>query len=135
MNTYERLLASLITEFKQEAPPRFRSLWADVMELEEAKDERGFSAARDQALRRISALDRAATAAGAHPVPSLSCFLELKVRALTRADVGTRPESIEMVHRTMDQLAEALYSINPVTHVPENANQPTEMLLVESCVD
>jgi hypothetical protein len=135
MNTYERLLSSLVTEFKQKAPSQFRSLWADLMELEDATDERMFSVAHDQALRRTRALGCAAKAAGAHPVPSLSRSLELKLCSLTRADAGTHPESIETVHRTMNQLAEALYLIDATARAPENANQPTETLLVESCTD
>jgi len=135
MNTYERLLSSLVTEFKQQAPPQIRSLWADLMELEEATDERAFSAAHNQVLRRIYDLGCAATAAGAHPVPSLSRSLELKLRALTRARVATHPESVEELHRTMNQLAEVLYSIDTAVPVPENTNQPTEALLVESCAD
>ena len=135
MNTYERFLSSLVTEFKQQAPPQICSLWADLMELEEATDERAFSAAHDQVLCRIYELGCAATAAGAHPVPSLSRSLELKLRALTRARVATHAESVESLHRTMNQLAEVLYSIDATVPVPENTNQPTETLLVESCAD
>jgi len=134
-NTYERLLSSLTTEFKQKAPPQFRSLWADLMELEEATDERAFSATHDQALRRIHALGSAARAARAHPLPSLSRSLELKLRTLTRAHAATHPESLEALHRTMNQFAEALCSLEAAGPVPENFNQPTEALLVESCAD
>jgi len=135
MNTYEQFLSSLTREFKQQAPPRFRSLWADLVELEEATDERSFSATQNQALRRIHALGCAARAALAHPVPSLSRSLELRLRTLTREHAATHSESIEALHRTMNQLGEALYSIEDGPHVPENTNQPTETLLVGSCVD
>ena len=135
MNTYERFLSSLVTEFKQKAPPQFRSLWADLMELEDTTDERAFSAAHDQALRRIHTLGCAANATRAHPMPSLSRSLELKLRALTRARAATHPESLEALHRTMNQLAEALYSTDATAPVPESTNQPTETLLVVSCAD
>ena len=134
-NTYERFLSSLTTEFKQKAPPQFRSLWADLMELEEATDERAFSATHDLALRRIHALGCAARAASAYPVPSLSRSIELKLRTLTRARTATHPESVEALHRTMNQLAEALCSIEAAASVSENTNQPTEALLAESCAD
>jgi HPt (histidine-containing phosphotransfer) domain-containing protein len=135
MNTYERLLSSLEAEFKKKAPPQFRSLWADVMELEEAPDERRFSKAHDHALQRIHALGCAARAAGAHPVPALSRSLELKLRVLTRTHATAHPESVEALHRTMNQLAEALYSSDNTALVPENIHSPTETSLVESCAD
>ncbi len=36
MNAYDRFLSSLLSEFKRKAQPEVRSLWADLMELEEA---------------------------------------------------------------------------------------------------
>jgi hypothetical protein len=135
MNTYERLLSSLGEEFKQKAPSQFRSLWADLMELEEALDDRAFSVIRDQALGRIYALECAAHAAGARLVPPFSRSLELKLRGLTRMHAAIHPESIEVIHRAMDQLAEALYSVETIPLVPENTSQPTETPLVELCAD
>jgi len=135
MNTYERLLSSLAREFKQKAPSQFRSLWADLMELEEATDEKAFTAAHDQALRRIHALESAAHAARVHPISSLSRSLELKLRVLPRASAVTHLESLETLHRAMNQLAEALYASDAAALNPETTNQPTETSLVESCVN
>lgn len=135
MNTYERLLSSLAREFKQKAPPQFRSLWADLMELEEAADDLTFSDAHGHALRRIHALECAANATRAHPVQSLGRSLELELRALTYARAATHPESLEALHRAMNRLAEVLYSGDEVAPVQKETNAPTETLLIESCVD
>lgn len=135
MNTYDRFLSSLLSEFKRKAPPQVRSLWADLMELEEATDERALSAAREQALRRIRVLGRAAGAAKAQQVQSLSQALELRLGALTQGRAAVRPELFEGLDDTMRELAEALYSIDAEDAITEPADQPTEMALVESFAD
>jgi hypothetical protein len=135
MNTYDRFLSSLLSEFKRKAPPHVRSLWADLMELEEAKDERALSAAREQAMRRIRVLGRAAGAANAHQVQSLGQTLELMLEVLTQAPAAARPGLFESLYETMRKLDGALYSIDVEAHVSEHAGQPTEMTLVESCAD
>jgi hypothetical protein len=136
MNTYERFLSSLLSEFKRRAQPLIRSLWADLIEVTEATDEPSLSAAREQALRRIRILGRAARAANAGQVQSRNQALELRLRALMPAPAAARPElSHEGLYETMRELAGAQCSIDGEAPVPENTNQPTEALLVESCAD
>ena len=135
MNTYDRFLSSLLSEFKRKAQPQVRSLWADLMELEEAIDEPGFSAAREQALRRIRVLGRAANAAHARPVRSLSRSHELTLGALMQTRAAACPELFTRLHETMWMLAVALYSIETEPPVSEHDGQSTELTLVESCAD
>jgi hypothetical protein len=133
MNTYDQFLSSLLSEFKRKAQPQVRCLWADLMELAEATDERSLSAAHEQALRRIRVLGRAAAAVNAGQVQSHSQALELRLRALTQAPVATRPELFEGLYETMRELDGAQYSVDANTSA--HAAQPTETLLVESCAD
>jgi hypothetical protein len=135
MKTYNRLLTSLLTEFKRRAGPQVWSLWADLMELAEANDEQALSAAREQVLRRIRVLGRAASAANAHQVQSIGQSLERMVGAFTQVRAAARPELIDATYRTMNKLAETLYSIDTETSVTEDTGQSTESVLVESSVD
>jgi chemotaxis protein histidine kinase CheA len=135
MNTYDRFLSSLLSEFKRKAQPQVRSLWADLMELEEAIDERALSMAREQALRRIHVLGQAADASQAHPVRSLSQTLEHMLGALTQTRAATCPELFTHLHGTIWMLADTLYSMDVEAPASERADQPTEPMLVESCVD
>jgi hypothetical protein len=135
MNTYDRFLSSLLSEFKRKAQPQVRSLWADLMELEEAIDEPAFAAAREQALHRIRVLGRVANSANAHPVRSLSQSLKLTLGGLMQTRAATRPELFTRLHETLWMLAATLYSIDADAPVSEHARQPDELTLVESCAD
>lgn len=135
MNTYDRFLSTLLSEFKRRAPPQVRSLWADLMELAEATDERALFAARGQALRRIRVLGRAASAANAHQVQSLGQAIEHTLEALTQARAAARPELIEGLYGTMRRLAEALYAIDAEAPVLEYDGQSAEMELVACGAD
>jgi len=130
MNTYDRFLTVLLSDFKRGAQPLIRSLWADLMEVAEATDERSFSAASEQALRRIRILGRAARAANAGQVQSRNQALELRLRVLARSPAAGRPELFEGLYETMRELAGA-----PCSTVAEHAGQPIEMALVEACAD
>jgi hypothetical protein len=134
MNTYDRFQSSLLSEFKRKAQPHVRSLWADLMELSEVTTERSLSTARAQALQRIRVLERAAGAANAHHVRSLSQALELMLDDITQVLPVARPELFEALCETMRKLTEALYSIDAEAHIFE-ADQPTEMALAGSCAD
>jgi hypothetical protein len=135
MNTYDRFRSSLLSEFKRKAQLEVRSLWADLMELEEALDERAFFAAREQALRRIRVLGRAASAANAHQVQSPGHTLELMLVALMQAPTAARPDLFEGLYDALRKLTGALYSIDVEAPVSERAQQPDELTLVESCAD
>ena len=135
MNTYDRFLSSLLSEFKRKAQPQVRSLWADLMELAEAIDERALSAAREQALRRIRVLGRAASAAHADQVQSPSQEIELMLGSLTQAPAAARPQLLEGLYETMRKLTGAVYSIDAEAPASEHDGQPTGMTLVESCAD
>ena len=135
MNTYDRFLSSLLSEFKRKAQPEIRSLWADLMELAEARDERALSTACQQALRRTQILGRAAGAANAQEVRSQTHALEVRLGVLTQARAAARPELFEGLYASQRQLAETLYSIDVEAPDPENTRQPTETLLVESCAN
>jgi hypothetical protein len=135
MNTYDRFLSSLLSEFQRKAQPQVRSLWADLMELAEAIDERTLSAAREQALRRIRVLGRAASVAHADQVQSPGQELELMLGALTQAPAAARPELLEGLYETMRKLTGAVYSIDVEAPVSKHARQPSELTLVESCAD
>jgi hypothetical protein len=135
MNTHDQFLSSLLSEFKRKAQPQVRSLWADLMELEEAMDERSLSAARDQALRRIRVLGQAANAANAHPVRSLNQALEHRLGALTQARATACPELFTRLHEIVWLLADAVYSIDTDVPATEPAGQPTERMLIESHID
>lgn len=135
MNTYDRLLFSLLSEFKRKARPQVRSLWADMMELVEAIDERALSTAREQAFHRVHVLGRAASAANARQVQSPGQTLEHMLGALTQAPAVARPELLEGLCETMRQLTGAVYSIDVEAPVSEHAGQPTKMTLTGSCAD
>jgi hypothetical protein len=135
MNTYDRFLTLLLSDFERGAQPQIRSLWADLMEVAEATDERSFSAACEQALRRIRVLGRAARAANAGQVQSNNQALELRLRVLMQAPAAARPELFEGLYETMREVAGAECSIDPETTVAGHACQPSEMALVDACAD
>lgn len=135
MNPYDRFLSSLLLEFQRKAQSQVRSLWADLMELEEAIDERAFSAAREQALQRIRVLGRAANAANARPVRYLSRSLELTLGALMQTRAVACPKLFTRLYESMWMLARALYAIDADAPVPAHARQAGELTLVESCAD
>jgi hypothetical protein len=105
------------------------------MELQEAIDERSFSAAREQALRRIRVLGRAANAANAYPVQSLSQTLERVLGTLTPVRAAACPELFTNLYETMWMLADALYSIRTDDPMSKHDGQSIELMLVESCAD
>ncbi|MGO9245203.1 MAG: hypothetical protein ACLPT4_00330 [Verrucomicrobiia bacterium] len=136
MNAYDRFLTTLLAEFKRKAQPQVRSLWADLMELAEAADEPAFAAAREQALHRNHILGRAAEAAHAHAVQSLSNTLELTLRVLTQTHIAARPGLIDALYQTMNRLTEALCLID--TEAPlheEDAESGDRAELVASCAE
>jgi hypothetical protein len=135
MNTYDRFLTLLLSDFKRGAQLQIRSLWADLMEVSEATDERSVSAASEQALCRIRILGRAARAANAGQVQSRNQALELRLRVFAQAPAAARLELLEDLYETMRELAGAPYSVDTETAVAERAGQPTEMALVEACAD
>jgi hypothetical protein len=135
MSTYDRFLSSLLSEFKRQAQPQVRSLWADLMELEEAIDETAFAAARERAVHRIRVLGRAANAANAHPVRSLSQSLKLTLGALMPTRAAACPELFTRLYETIWMLADTLYSMDGEAPVSEHAWQPDKLTLVESCTD
>jgi hypothetical protein len=131
-NEYDRFLFSLTREFTLRAQPHLRSLWADVLELEEAADERALSVARDQTLRRVRTLGWAARAANAREVQALSQTVEQLVATLAPAPGATHFEFFGVLDQKMTKLTEALYAINVTTPPSEPEGQPTECELVES---
>jgi hypothetical protein len=135
INTYNRLLVSLLTEFKHQAQPHIRSLWADLLELEEATGERALSAAREQSLRRIRVLEWAAHAANAGEVQAISQTLEHMVATVPTARDGSRPELFEALHETMTKLTESLCWIEMTATTGEQACRQPGEALVESCTD
>jgi hypothetical protein len=135
MNTHDRFLFSLLSEFKRRAQPQVRSLWADLMELAEATDEKVFSVASEQALRRIRILGRAAGAANASQVQCHNWALEIRLRAFKQESVVVRPELFEGLYETMRELTGALCSIDTESAISKHTSQPTEMALVEACAD
>jgi hypothetical protein len=130
MNTYDRFQSSLLSEFKRQIQLQVRSLWDDLVELEVPVDEQGFSAAHEQALRRISILGQAAGAANAHQVQSLGQTLEFMLGVFMRAPAAARPEIFKDLTGTMRMLTGAAYSIDPEAPVSAHAGQLTEMMLV-----
>jgi hypothetical protein len=135
MNTYDRFLFSLLSEFKRKAQPEVRSLWADLMELAEATDERALSVASEQALRRIRILRRAAGAANAGQVQCHNRALEIRLRTLTQEPAVACPELFEDLYGTMRKLVGAQCSIDAKSTISEYASQPPEMALVDVCAD
>jgi predicted component of type VI protein secretion system len=131
-NEYDRFLSSLSREFTLRAQPHLRSLWADVMELEEADDEHALAAAREQTIRRVRILGRAALAANALEVQTLSQTVERLVATMAPVPGGTRFEFFGLLDQKMTKLAEALYAIQVATPPSEPGGEPTESELVES---
>jgi hypothetical protein len=131
-NEYDRFLFSLTREFTLRAQPHLRSLWADVMELEEATNEHALSVAREQTMRRVRTLGRAARAANARDVQALSQTVEQLVAAMAPAPGATRFEFFGVLDQKMTKLTEALYAINVAAPPSEPEGQPTEGELVES---
>jgi hypothetical protein len=131
-NEYDRFLSSLAREFTLRAQPHLRSLWADVMELEEATDEHALSVAREQTMRRVRVLGRAAHAANAREMQALSQTVEQLVATLAPAPGATRFEFFGVLDQKMTKLTEALYAIKVETPPSKPEGQPTEDELVES---
>ena len=125
----------MLSDCKRRAQPLIRSLWADLMEVAEASDERSVSVANEQALCRIRILGRAARAANAGQVQSRNQVLELQLLVLAQAPAAARPELLEDLHEPMRELAGAQYSIDAETTAAGCACPPTEMTLVEACAD
>jgi hypothetical protein len=132
---YDRFLFSLAREFTLRAQPHLRSLWADVLELEEATDEHALSVAREQTMRRVRTLGRAARAVNARDVQALSQTVEQLVATMAPAPGATRFEFFGLLDQKMTRLTEALYAINAETPPSEPAGQPMERELVESCAE
>jgi|ERR1700733_12463800 hypothetical protein len=136
MKEYDRFQTMLLTEFKRKAQPQVRSLWADLMELMEATSEPAFAAAREQALRRNHILGRAAGAANAPTVQSLSNTLELTLRVLAQTPGAARPGLIDALYQTMNRLTEALCLTGTETlRYEEDAESTDPAALVACCVE
>lgn len=135
MKTYDQLRFSLMTEFKIQAAPHLRSLWADLMEMEAAADESALFAARGQASRRLLALSSAAGAADAQEVQVLSRALRLSVMTITRVRSATNCEGFDVLYKKTLELTEALYAIKVPPPLSERERQPAEKALVESYAD
>ena len=112
MNTYEHFLHLLLTEFKNEAQPHLRSLWADVEELEEVTDERRRSLTLRHALHRTRALEWAAHSVNAHEVRALGRDLERMLADLAHTPAAVSRVSPAALHQTMNKLTEALCSVD-----------------------
>jgi len=134
-NTCNHLHVSLLTQFKHQAQRHIRSIWADLLELEEAPDGPALSDAREQTQRRIRTLEWAARAAEAREVLIISQTLEDEVTAISHGRDESRPESFETLHETMTKLAEALYQIDATASADEQVCYETHDTLVESCAD
>jgi len=132
-NEYDRFLFSLAREFTLRAQPHLRSLWADVMELEEATGEHALCVAREQTMRRVRTLGWAAHAVNAREVQALSQTVEQLVAAMAPTPGATRFEFFGALEQKMTNLTEALYAIKTQTPPSELEGQPTESELVESC--
>jgi hypothetical protein len=135
MNAYDRFLSSLLSEFTRKAQSQLRSLWADLMELEEAIDGRSFSAAREQVLHRVRVFRQAASATNAHPVQSLSQMIEHRLRVLTQTGATACPELFTHLHETMWTLADAVYELNVENLAFQDGGPPTDQALVASGAD
>ncbi len=135
MNTYEHFLHSLLTEFKTEAQPHLRSLWADVEELEEATDERRRSLTLRHALHRTRALEWAAHSVNAREVRALGRDLERMLADLAHAPTAVSRVSPAALHQTMNQLTEALCSIDVKPSTGVHASETSDTPLVESRAD
>jgi len=132
MHEYDRFLFSLVTEFTRRALPQIRSLWADLMELEEASDPHALRVARAQTLRRLQILRQAARAVDAAQVQSLSQTLAQSVVTVPDERNAHRQELFEFLYQTMRELTEALYVIQAVPSAMGQNGHPTESELVDS---
>jgi len=133
MKTYDRFLSTLADEFRLQAQPRLRSLWADVMELEEATYEPAFSAAREQTMHRILALGRAARAVNAHEVRALSQVLARLVTTVACTPDATRAEAFATLYQKMTEMTEALYGIHPHTADGRDDRVPADEMELAGC--
>jgi hypothetical protein len=132
---YDRFRFSLTREFTLRAQPHLRSLWADVMELEEATDEHALSVAREQTMRRVRTLGWAACAVDIPEVQALSQTVEQLVATMAPAPGATRFEFFGVLDQQMTKLTEALYAIDVTTPPSEPGGQPRERELAESCAE
>src|SRR6266850_7937252 len=126
MNKYDQLLYSLTAEFKLRAHPLLRSVWADLMELEEAMDEPKLRDVREQARQRILALGQAACAANARDVQAHSQALAQLVTTVTPARDADHHELFDTLYQKMRELTEALYATQATPPVSGRASHPTE---------
>ena len=133
MNPYDRLRSTLTREFRTQAQPCLRSLWADVMELEEAADEPAFLEAREQILHRILALGRAAAAAHIHPVPAHCEALTRHVAAVGCAPDTVRAEAFAALYREMTAITGVLYGIHVEAVTGSRAKKSTEEMELVGC--
>jgi hypothetical protein len=132
MHVYDRFLFTLRTVFTRRAQPHLRSLWADLMELEEAPDAHAFRVARDQTLRRLQVLGRAARAVEADEVEALGRTLAELVTTVTDARDAKRQELFDSLHEKMRELVEASYAIQATPSAVGRNRRPAESELVES---
>jgi len=131
-HAYDQFLFSLVTKFTHRAQPHIRSLWADLMELEEARDAHTLRVVREQTLRRVQALGRAAHAVSADEVEALSRTLVLLVANVTDVKGARHRESFDSLYGKMRELTEALYAVHATPSVVGSDCHPTESELVES---
>jgi hypothetical protein len=133
MNQYDRFLSTLANEFRMQAPPHLRSLWADVMELEEARDGQAFSVARKSTMRRVLTLSRAARAGHAHEVRALSQDLARLVTSMAHTPDPTRAEAFAVLYQKMTEITEAVYGIHTDTSTGRHAEEPDEEMELVGC--
>jgi hypothetical protein len=133
MKTYDRFLSTLADEFRLQAQPRLRSLWADVMELEEATHEPAFSAAREQTMHRVLALGRAARAVHAHEVRALSQALARLVTTVACTPDATRTETFATLYQKMTEMTEALYGLHTHAVTGGDDGVPAEEMELAGC--
>jgi hypothetical protein len=135
MNTGEHFLHSLLTEFKTEAQPHLRSLWADVEQLEEVTDERRRSLTLRHALHRTRALEWAAHSVNAHEIRALGRDLERMLADLAHAPPAVSRVSPAALRQTMNQLTEALCSVDAEPSTGVRASETSDAPLVACGAD
>lgn len=128
MNPYTRFQRNLRLGFRIHAQPQIRSLWADLLELEETSDPRARSALIGQARRRVRALGRAARATDCRDVEA-AC--EAFGRALTAGRLRDR-QVLDGLSQQMNKLAEAVYGVRGSTAASGRACSPAAPALAAS---
>ena len=135
MNTYEHFLQLLLAEFKIEAQPHLRSLWADVEELGETMDERRRSLTLRHALHRTRVLELAAHSVNADEVRAIGRDLERMLADLAHAPTAVSRVSPAALHQTMNKLTEALCSIDVKPSAGVRASRTSDATLVACGID